>query len=146
MRFPIWIGAVVCMAAVSPLKAACGKTAVMSATGADGRKVELVLDSAIVERTPKWSPGAGEPPLSLTRATKAASAWAKKRYSRFDVVEIREVSLTSLGCTSSRNHWYYVFDFAPIMDGNRMYGSGNWAAVLMDGTIIGATQAGSNSN
>jgi hypothetical protein len=110
----------------------------MSSTDADGARVELVLEAAEVERTPQWSPGAGEPPLSLTQAIAAASAWAEQEYAHFDEVEIREISLTSLGCPSASKHWYYVFDFTPIMGGNRMFGGGNWGAVLMDGTIVGA--------
>lgn len=118
----------------------CGKTSVMSSTDENGSKVELILDSAAVEKAPQWSPGAGEPPLSLTRAIEVASAWAKEKYARFDGVEIREISLTSLGCATSSKHWYYVFDFTPIMGGNRMFGGGNWGAVLMDGAVVGATR------
>lgn len=125
---------------------ACDKASVMSATDVDGRKLELLLDSAQVENTPQWSPGSSEPPLSISQATEIAFTWAKERYDRFDVVEVREISLTSLGCVSSRNHWYYIFDFVPVMDGNRMYGVGNWIAVLMDGTVVGTTRAGEVSD
>ena len=125
---------------------ACGKTSVMSATGDDGKKVELVMDSAIVEKAPAWSPGAGDPPLSIADASEIALAWASEKYRRYDGVEIREISLTALGCESSKAHWYYIFDFTPLMGGNRMYGTGNWAAVLMDGAVVGSSQSDSASD
>lgn len=142
MQNSSWLFVVVTLGALGSFDAhACGETSVMSATKTDGKKVELVLDSGVVEKTPAWVPGAGEPPLSIADASEIASAWAAEKYNRFDGIEIREISLTSLGCTSSKAHWYYVFDFTPMMDGNRMYSAGNWAAVLMDGTVVGATEA-----
>jgi hypothetical protein len=123
----------------------CGKMSVMSVTEETGQTIELILDSAAIEKAPTWSPGAGNPPLPVSRAVEIANAWAKSRYARFDSVEIREISLKSLGCSSPKG-WYYVFDFVPVIDGNRAYGSGNWAAVLMDGTVVGATRAGAAEN
>lgn len=117
----------------------CGKMPVMSATTSDGKKVELVLDSVLVGRTPSWLPGASDPPISISRATELSLSWAKNHYSQFDSVEIREISLTSLGCVGSSNQWYYVVEFIPVIDGARKYSPGNWVAVLMDGTVIGAT-------
>ena len=118
----------------------------MSGTKDDGTRVELIVDSALVEKTPAWHPGQGEPPLSLARAIEIGAAWGKDRYKRFDSVEIREISLRSMGCSALRDRWYYVVDFTPVMDGNRMFGSFNWAAVLFDGTVIGTTEAKHGSN
>jgi hypothetical protein len=121
---------------------ACGNSVVMSTTGEDGRTIELVIDYAVAQKTPEWAPGRGDPPLSVARASEIAQEWAEQKYARFDGVEIREIMLSALGCTSSEDHWFYTFDFTPVMEGQRMYGIGNWAAVLMDGTVIGAEHSG----
>ena len=113
----------------------CGVITVMSAEES-GKRISLVLDSAVVARTSKWTPGNGEPPLSVARAASIALAWATERYKRYDSVGIRELSLAQFNCWSLSDHWYYRVEFAPIIDGNRLLGSGNWAAVPMDGTVV----------
>lgn len=118
--------------------ASCGNTTVLSATSASGEKVELTLDSAAVEKTQEWKPGSGDPPLAVSKATQTALEWGKKHFSRFDGFEISRISLSNAACSGSNNHWYYVFEYTPIMAGNRMYGGGNWAAILMDGTLVEA--------
>jgi len=118
--------------------ASCGNATVLSATSASGEKVELVLDSGAVEKTPEWKPGSGDPPLAVAKATQAALEWGKKHFSRFDGFEISRISLSNAACSGGNNHWYYVFEYTPIMAGNRMYGGGNWAAILMDGTLVEA--------
>jgi hypothetical protein len=110
---------------------------VLSATLPDGGgKNELVIDSSKVEKTPQWTPGVGEPPLMIGKATSIALSWGKKHFSRFDGVEIDRISLADSSCSGEGKKWYYIFEFTPVMAGNRMFGSGNWLAVLMDGSII----------
>ena len=115
----------------------CGDEAVMYSIDEDGRKVELVLSSTAMLGTKEWVPGRGEPPLSISKATQLAKDWAKKRYSRFDRVDIDQIALVRFTCSTVSNRWYYRFDFTPVIDGSHSFGSGNWAAVLMDGTVIG---------
>jgi hypothetical protein len=117
----------------------CGKHSVMSTEDDKGRRIELVLDSAKVAKTPRWTPGDGDPPLSLARAVTAALAWAKERYKRYDSVTIREIALVEYSCSSVTGRWYYRVDFMPMMEGSRLLGSGNFAAVLMDATVIAPT-------
>jgi hypothetical protein len=114
----------------------CGEHAVYGTTDQQGRKVELVLSSAAVEKGPSWSPGESEPPLSISKASRIALEWAKRKYSRYDTVEIREIVLVPYSCSIAQNRWYYRFEFTPVMDGNRMYGVDNFAAVLMDGSVV----------
>jgi hypothetical protein len=123
----------------------CGSTPVVS-TEDKGRRIELVLDGAAVAKTPTWTPTKGEPPLSVSKAAAVALAWAKVRYKRYDSVEITELSLKEFSCSSVSDRWYYQVEFAPIMDGNRLFGSGNWAAVLMDGTVVGPIETTMSSN
>src|SRR5687768_4050307 len=118
----------------------CGKHSVYGTTDEKGRKIELVLDSTALQRGPSWSPGTGvEPPLSVAKASRFALAWAKAKYTRYDSVEIREIVLASYSCSISQDRWYYRIEFSPIIDGNRVFGMGNFAAVLMDGSVVGPT-------
>ena len=88
-------------------------------------------------KTPKWSPGEGEPPLPISQVVAIATKWAKGKYTRYDSVKIRSIDLDERGCGSLKGHWYYIVNFTPVIDGNAVFGSGNFAAVLMDGTVIG---------
>ena len=123
----------------------CGPTPVVS-TEDKGRHIELVLDGAAVARTPTWAPTKGDPPLSVSKAAAAALAWAKVRYKRYDSVKITELSLKEFSCSSLPDHWFYQVAFTPIIDGNKLFGSGNWAAVLMDGTVVGPIETSMSSN
>jgi hypothetical protein len=114
----------------------CGKHVVFGTTDETGRKIELILDSAVMQRTPAWNPQKGEPPLSVSKASRAALMWAKTKYTRYDSVEISELMLTSYSCHRVRDRWYYRFQFSPIIDGNRVSGWGNFVAVLMDGSVV----------
>jgi hypothetical protein len=93
-------------------------------------------DDAMV-RSPAWMPKDGEPPLGISQAIRVSLEWATGAYERFDAVEVSKITLQRLSCTGQRNRWFYFVEFTPMMAGNRMYGSGNWAAVLMDGTVVG---------
>ncbi len=68
---------------------ACSKSAVMTTTDEDGRTIELVIDYVVVQKTPKWSPGRGDSPLSVAHASEIAQEWAEQKYARFDGAEIR---------------------------------------------------------
>lgn len=118
----------------------CGLTPVLSAEQ-DGKRFQLVVDSAHVQKTPAWNPSKGDPPLSFAELVTAAMAWAKERYKRYDSVTIREITLVEYGCSRMQDRWYYRVDFSPVMDGKRLWGSGYFAAVLMDGTVVGPTES-----
>ncbi len=120
----------------------CGKYPVMSTTKADGTRIGIFISEGQIKLTPKWSPQDGEPPLALSQAAAIAKQWAEAQYTRFDGVEIASIDLNPYGCWRDRYHWYYVFHFSPLIDGNTVHSSGYFAAVLMDGTIIGPEPVG----
>jgi hypothetical protein len=115
----------------------CGNHPVLTTTKADGTAIGIVISDAQIGKAPTWSIESGEPPLSISKAVAAAKAWGKKTYTRYDDMRIESISLNSLGCSSSKNQWYYVVNFSPIIDGNVLFGGSYFAAVLMDGTVIG---------
>lgn len=115
----------------------CTNSAMISTTRDDGTRIGIVLPDDAAARTPEWESADSEPPLALSRAMALSLEWAQKAYSRFDSVEISEISLRRLPCSRNRDRWFYLVDFNPMIAGNRMYGTGNWAAVLMDGSVVG---------
>ncbi len=123
-----------------PAIACPSDTTVMTTTRDDGKTIRLMIAESQFAQAPKWKLGEGEPPVSISQVREAALAWAESEYSRYDSVEISSISLReSGGCSSNPRHWFYVVDFRPVIEGNRIWGSGNWAAVLLDGTVIGPT-------
>ena len=116
---------------------ACGDHPVMSTRKNDGTQIGLFISQQQIESTQKWSPQDGEPPLGISAAYRIIKEWAETEYIRYDEVKIKEISLKPYGCSLVSSRWYYVIDLNPIIEGNELWGSGNWVAVLMDGTIIG---------
>lgn len=110
---------------------------VLSTEKDDGTKVGLFISTSQIEATPEWNPEAGEPPLSISTAYRLVQDWGEQEYARYDSVEVEDLRLSPYGCSRVSDRWYYVIDLAPVIDGNKLWGSGNWAAVLMDGTVIG---------
>lgn len=115
----------------------CGDHPVMTTTKDDGTTIGIVISDEQRKKSPAWEIESGEPPLSISKAVAAATDWGKKTYTRFDDVRIHSISLSSIGCHSVKDKWYYLVSLSPIIDGNAVYGSGYFAAVLMDGTVIG---------
>lgn len=133
-------GAVVVGALVfSGAAGACGggDHPVLSTRKDDGTQIGLFISQSQMERTRAWNPEQGEPPLSVSAAYRAVKEWGRQHYTRYDGVSVREFSLRKYGCSLVSDRWYYVFDLNPVIDGNELWSSGNWAAVLMDGTVIG---------
>ena len=102
----------------------------------DGTKIGVYVSDQQIEQTPKWSPQSGAPPLSLIQAIEIATEWADKEYNRFDNVEVYSIDLRRIGCRRAGEHWVYMFHFTPVMEGERLWGSRYFAAVLMDGNVI----------
>lgn len=123
------------------LAVGCGKMPVMSATDPDGGRVELILDSDLIEKTSQWIPERGEPPLSVGKAANIAQKWNEKNYKGADSIEMRDISLRSLGCSSMSNRWYYLIEFLPKVNGAPRFEPGNWVAVLLNGEVIGPTKS-----
>ena len=65
---------------------------------------------------------------------------AKDNFKRFDSVKIQSISLSEAGCEPGKRSWYYLVHFTPIIDGSRVYSGVHFAAVLMDGTVVGPAQ------
>ena len=122
---------------VSAKEYECSKFPLLTTTKDDGSRIGLVASEEQLSNSATWKPGKGEPPLSVSKAVEIAEKWAKNEYKRYDSVKIEVITLSEYGCMSGKGYWYYTFHFAPIMDGSALHGSGHFAAVLMNGTVIG---------
>ena len=116
----------------------CGSNPVISTKKDDGTKRGLFITQQEIETAPKWSPNLGEPHLSISTIYTLVKEWAKTEYIRYEGIVVTQIALQPYRCSSVKDRWYYIVDFNPVFDGNQVYAGGHWAAVLMDGTIIGA--------
>jgi hypothetical protein len=117
----------------------CGTQAMATINKADGAKLGLFMSPAQMSNSPAWTPETGEPPLAVSKAVQLATEWAKKEYKRFDGVQARAINLGLYPCPTPKDRWYYTVHFTPIMDSVPLLVPGYFAAVLMDGTVIGPT-------
>ena len=108
----------------------------MTVLRSDQTRVSLVLSRQKLAETPGWNAGVDSPPLSLSAAVDIASKWGNKRYSEFDEIAISAISLKSSPCRRLPQRWYFVFEFSTWKAGRPSSSSGNWLAVLMDGSIV----------
>ena len=122
-------------AAASALE--CQELPLMQLRLQDGTTVQIFARDEQIDGTEPWvMKESGEPPLSLPGALKIARKWAATNYPQFDEVRIGRISLNERRCGFSRGHWFYVFDFDPVVDGNFQLGTEHFVVILMDGTVI----------
>ncbi len=116
----------------------CDDFAPMSTRGQDGVEIKLILSGSKVFSAPSWSPKSGEPPLPISSVYQTASDWASDNLTKYDSIIIESIALKKYGCPNSNNkeYWYYTIGYSPSIDGQRLWGSGNWLAVLMSGEVI----------
>ncbi|MEE8056476.1 MAG: hypothetical protein V3T17_01380 [Pseudomonadales bacterium] len=133
-----WIALFIISSQISLASAMCEDFTPMSTRGQDGTEVKLVLPGSKVFSSTSWSPEAGEPPLSISSVFQTANNWASENLAKYDHIVIESIALKKYGCPNSNNkeYWYYMIDYSPSIDGQRLWGSGNWLSVLMSGEVI----------
>ena len=114
----------------------CGSSPFRTSENGKGVKVGLFIQNEDFVNSPKWSLGSGEPPLSISKAASIISDWANQNYTKFDSMKISSITLQENGCLVLKDHWIYVVDINPIIDGNELFGGGYMAAITMEGKII----------
>ncbi|MDQ2076384.1 hypothetical protein [Marinimicrobium sp. ABcell2] len=114
----------------------CGDRAFTSTRTQDGSSIGLFASAEDFEGAEKWDINSGEPPLSVSQAVSIVTEWAEGFYHRFDSMAVKSVRIQEYGCWDARGHWLYVFSLSPVIDDNRLHGSGYMAAVTMSGKVI----------
>lgn len=135
MQILITVITTIFMLVMSSAHAACSKRTVMSMRGEDGVLTGIVISTTQLEKAPTWTPGRGEPPLSVARAVDIASQWGRIHYRKFDSARIDAVGLNEYGCPSRKKYWFYLVQFRLVKNGKHVWG-GNFVAVLLDGTLV----------
>lgn len=102
----------------------------------DGAVFRTVITPDQAKPVPAWEPDEGHPPpLDMDLAIKLARDAVKLRHPNYDEYRTWQIEMGRIGW-SYNDRWYYVIGFRPIDDGMPLYGTGFFATVLMDGTVI----------
>lgn len=111
-----------------------------SAKGNDGKETKLIIPGSKIFNSLGWDPElALEPELSILTVHNMSIRWATENLPEYDGVDITSISLKKYGCmppNSQKKYWYYLVEYNPIINGNSMFGSGTWLAVLLSGEVI----------
>jgi hypothetical protein len=117
----------------------CDKRPVITSKLDDGTTIGVLVSESQHKKAPTWSPGRGEPSLSIARVADIAEKWAKAQYRDYESVKIQTISLSEFGCYGAPKYWHYTVHFIPVKGGKPSFG-GHFAVVLLDGTLIGPTK------
>ena len=112
-------------------------------TDMDGKTTILIVPRSKVVNGPQWSPKSSNVPLSMNGAYELVKSWASTNLTRYDSIEVQSIKAERYGCwfgSSNKDYWYYVIEYSPVIDGNKLYGSGNLLAVLMSGEVVPAVR------
>lgn len=104
--------------------------------GSDGTIFKTVITPDQAKPVPAWEPDEGHPPpLDMDLAIKLARDAVKLRYPNYDEYQVWKIDMVRIGWNYD-DRWFYVITFRPIDDGMLIAGTGFFATVLMDGTVI----------
>jgi hypothetical protein len=102
----------------------------------DGKMMEYSIPGKRVEKLPKWNHSQPIIPLPVHTATSKALAWMKIRNPKIESFEPYRIELVKVQSTGINDLWYYTVSFSGNVGGQRMFGGGLQAIVLMDGSIV----------
>lgn len=92
-----------------------------------------------VVRLPRWN-GKDNPPISRERATEVGVGQLRGEYPKIERFELQreELNRVAIDYTKFRGDvWYYLIEYAAIVDGERRYDSTKYVAtVLLDGSSV----------
>jgi hypothetical protein len=117
----------------------CGHVPVVASTTPDGQRVEVVVDTSKFESAPSWAPGNGDLPLAMNKTVDIALKWQVDHYESSDGLGIYRLALTRFQCSRMNDAWFYLVEYGPTKAWPRTRSTGNWVAILMDGSTVGPT-------
>lgn len=80
----------------------------------EGKMFTSTYDSKMLQAAPRWNPGRGKPPLSVSAAARAASKVLKESVENIEEWELREITLRQpFGSFDEipKGFWVYCFNF-----------------------------------
>ena len=109
--------------------------------GGQAGQFEYLTDIETLKRTPDWTPGKQEPPLSFSEACHIAVEAGKRRFPKAENISIQSVTLTQYHSgPADIVRWHYEVEILPVVGGKIHYADlGNPIVILMDGSVIEPT-------
>lgn len=114
----------------------CEDYSAMSSETENGEGYELYIPGSKVRAAGEWNPDRSEVPIQINQVFQISNKWAKSNLSKFDSIKIETITLSKYGCPIGGNYWFYIVDYSPIINGQKLWGDGNWFAVLMSKEVI----------
>ena len=103
----------------------------------EGGTITYAISNERAKALPTWSPGSGEPPLSITAAIESARASVLASSSDLKSLEPDRISLNFRDAYGGNpGFWYYDVAFSPTVAGRRALVPGIGAVVLLDGSVV----------
>lgn len=102
----------------------------------EGKVLDYSISQARADRLPKWDPTQPTIPLQIHEAVAKAQAWIKKKNPKIESFLPNRIDLGRVSYGRFFGLWYYTVGFDGVVGGQRMYGWGLQAVVLMDGSIV----------
>jgi hypothetical protein len=102
----------------------------------EGKVLDYSISQARADKLPKWDPTQPTVPLQINEAVAKAQAWIEKKNPRIDSFVPNRIELGRVSYGRFFGLWYYTVGFDGVVGGQRMYGWGLQAVVLMDGSIV----------
>ena len=117
-------------------------------TDAKGNRIQFHTDTDRLVRTPDWSPGTQDPPLTVTAVTRIAIEAGKRRLPKADDIAIQFITLRKADAYGGSppnkfTRWYYQVSVSPIVGGETYFKRSSMIdiVILLDGTVVEPTPA-----
>src|SRR5262245_11700937 len=105
----------------------------------DGRRFAIFMTKEQVRKSPPWN-DSGMPAMTWMRASDFLIKWAKGKYADYDEVKLYQIQIEGFPCSDLQQHRFYVFQLYLAKKGKEILGGEHFAAVLLDGTVVGPTE------
>jgi hypothetical protein len=102
----------------------------------EGKAIDYSISEARADKLPKWDPSQPTIPLQINEAVSKAQAWIKKKNPKIESFVPNHIELGRVSYGRFFGLWYYTVGFDGVVGGQRMFGWGLQAVVLMDGSIV----------
>jgi hypothetical protein len=117
-------------------------------TDAKGNRIQFHTDTDRLARTPDWSPGTQDPPLTITAVTRIAIEAGKRRLPKADDIAVQFITLRKADAYGGSppnkfTRWYYQVSVSPIVAGETFFKGSSIIdiVILLDGTVVEPTPA-----
>jgi hypothetical protein len=106
-----------------------------TATDAKGTSYTYWIPRETAEKSPKWRPESGEPPLSMVRAMSIAVDTWRRSHPGTGPAKVDSISLQGMNCYPGvPDRWFFMVHLTPTSA--RGISEGSWEVVLLNGNVV----------